>query len=310
MSFSKETKRELCLSEISGDRERYAFAYGMALFSKNFSAGSVSLTTGCKAVAVLYSETLSALTSAIVDISCTLTKRREEKDIYTLSVPDSEDCERIFDYFNHVDNTPSLRINRANIESEECIPYFLRGVFLVCGNVTDPEKDYHMEFVVPHMNLANDLSRLMSEIDIMESEPNVVRRKGSYVVYIKGSDLIADMLAYIGAPMASLDIIQQQIYKSVRNKVNRQINSETANSNKTAAASAKQLRAIGIIKEKRGLGYLSDELRELAELREEYPEYNLRELGEALSTPISRSGVNHRLMKIMEIAEELSETEN
>ncbi len=305
MSFSKETKKELCSSEICDDKGKNSLAYGMALFSKFFSPKAIGFTTGCKAVAVLYSETISSLTSAIVDISCTLTKRREEKDIYTLSVPDSGDCGRVFDYFGHADNVPSLRINRANIESEEYIPYFLRGVFLVCGNVTDPEKDYHMEFVVPHMNLANDLSRLMSEIDIMKSEPNVVRRKGSYVVYIKGSDLIADMLAYIGAPMASLDIIQQQIYKSVRNKVNRQINSETANSNKTAAASAKQLKAIAVIKEKRGLGYLSDELRELAELREEYPEYNLRELGEALSTPISRSGVNHRLMKIMEIAEEL-----
>lgn len=310
MSFSKETKRELCALKISDERKKYAFAYGMALFSKYFSTKAISFTTGCKAVAVLYAETLSALTSAIVETSCTLTKRREEKDIYTLSVPDSEDCGRIFDYFGHVDNTPSLRINRANIESEEYIPYFLRGAFLVCGNVTDPEKDYHMEFVVPHMNLANDLSRLMSEIDIMRNEPSIVRRKGSYIVYLKGSDLIADMLTYIGAPMASLDIIQQQIYKSVRNKVNRQINSETANSNKTAAAAARQLRAIGIIREKRGLGYLSEELRELAQLREENPEYNLRELGEALSTPISRSGVNHRIMKIMEIAQELSETEN
>lgn len=305
MSFSKETKRELCASEILDVKEKNSLAYGMSLFSKFFSPSSVGFTTGCKAVAVLYSEIISELTSAIVDISCTLTKRRDEKDIYTLSVPDSDDCKKIFDYFGHVDNTPSLRINRANIESEELIPYFLRGVFLICGNVSNPEKDYHMEFVVPHMNLANDLRRLMSEVDILKNEPNIVRRKGSYVVYIKGSDLIADMLAYIGAPMASLNIIQQQIYKSVRNKVNRQINSETANSNKTAAASAKQLRAIDVIKKKCGLGYLSDELREIAELREEFPEYNLRELGEALSTPISRSGVNHRLMKIIEIADEL-----
>ncbi len=305
MSFSKETKGELCGLNVSGNREKHALAYGMVLFSKYFSSKTISFTTGCKAVAVLYSETVSSLTSTIVDTLCTFTRRRDEKDIYTLNIPDEGDCAKVFDYFGHTDNTPTLRINRANIDSEEYIPYFLRGVFLVCGNVTDPEKDYHMEFVVPHMNLANDLSRIMSEIDIMKSEPNIVKRKGSYVVYIKGSDLIVDMLTYLGAPMASLNIIQQQIYKSVRNKVNRKINSETANSNKTAAASAKQLMAISIIKEKRGLGYLSDDLRELALLREENPEYNLRELGEALSTPISRSGVNHRLMKIMEIADEL-----
>lgn len=307
MSFSKETKKELCAAEIPNDKARHSLAYGMVLFSKYFSPKNISFTTECKPAAMLYSETVSALTTAIVDISSALTRRGGEKSIYTLSVPDSGDREGIYDYFGHDDNSPSLRINRANIDSEEEIPYFLRGAFLVCGNVTDPEKDYHLEFVVPHMNLANDLSRLISEVDIMKSEPNVVRRKGSYIVYIKGSDFIADMLAYIGASMASIDIIQQQIYRSVRNKVNRQTNSELANIKKTVTAASKQIRAIKIIRETKGLNYLSDELREIAQLREENPEYNLRELGEALSTPISRSGVNHRLMRIMEIASELSE---
>ena len=105
--------------------------------------------------------------------------------------------------------------------------------------------------------------------------------------------------------MASLEIVQQRIYRSLRNKVNRKINSETANSNKTAAAAAKQIRAIERIEKKRGLSSLPDELRELARLRLDNPEYNLRELGEALSTPISRSGVNHRLQRLIEISEEL-----
>ena len=146
---------------------------------------------------------------------------------------------------------------------------------------------------------------MLSETGIITTEPNVVRRKGSYVVYIKGSDNIADLLTYMGAPMSSLELVQRKIYKSVRNKVNRQINSETANSNKTAAAAAKQIIAIEKIKNTKGLEYLSDDLRELALLRLENPEYNLRELGEALSSPISRSGVNHRLMRIIEISQEL-----
>ena len=191
------------------------------------------------------------------------------------------------------------------MEEENSFPFFIRGAFLVCGNVTDPEKDYHLEFAVPHMKLAGDLSRVLSETGIITTEPNVVRRKGSYVVYIKGSDNIADLLTYMGAPMSSLELVQRKIYKSVRNKVNRQINSETANSNKTAAAAAKQIIAIEKIKNTKGLEYLSDDLRELALLRLENPEYNLRELGEALSSPISRSGVNHRLMRIIEISQEL-----
>lgn len=310
MSFSKETKNELCGAEITSDSCRHSLVYGMVLFSKVFTPSALSFTTECRPAAMFYSNTLSSLTSAIVDITVSLTRKGKEKSLFTLSIPDTEDCGRIFDYFGHVRTAPSLRINRSNIEDEECLACFLRGAFLVCGNVTDPEKDYHLEFVVPHMNLANDLSRIISEIDVMPIEPNIVRRKGSYIVYIKGSDCIADMLTYIGAPMSSLEIVQKKIYKSVRNKVNRQINSETANSNKTALAAAKQIKAIETIQKTHGLASLPDELRELAELRLENPEYNLRELGEALSTPISRSGVNHRLTRLMMIAEEISESTN
>ena len=155
------------------------------------------------------------------------------------------------------------------------------------------------------MRLAGDLCRIISETGLVRNEPKAVRRKGSYVVYIKESDVIADLLTYMGAQMSALEIMQRMIYRSIRNKVNRQINSETANSNKTAAAAAKQIAAIEKIEKLKGLNYLSEDLQELARLRLENPEYNLRELGEALNSPISRSGVNHRLMRIIEIAQQL-----
>lgn len=306
MSFSKETKEELCAAKTFTDEQNAALAYGMALFSKNFSTSAISLTTESRAAAMKYSETLSALTGAIIELRVKLTRRGGENSVYTLSVPDKNDCSKIFDRFGHQSSQPSLRINRANIDGEDCMPYFLRGVFLVCGSVTDPEKDYHLEFSVPRKNLAADLEKVISEIEETDAEPRTIVRKGSYVVYIKGSDKIQDMLTYIGAQMSAIDIIQQKMLKSVRNRVNRRINSETANSNKTAAASAKQLQAIELIDEKCGLVSLPEDLREIAELRLENPEFNLRELGEALSVPISRSGVNHRLQRIMSIAEELS----
>lgn len=302
MSFSKDTKQELCRSPIGGEMHRHALVYGMVLFSKDFSESSLSLTTESRPAAQLYSEQISALTSAIVDVSVNLTHKGGEQTVYKLSVPDERDCFRIFDKFGHSAAATSLRINRSNIDDDSCTAYFLRGAFLVCGYVTDPEKDYHLEFVVSKMNLANDLCRLISEIDILGAEPKVIRRKGSYIVYIKGCDCIGDMLAYMGADNACLEILNQKVYRSLRNKVNRQINSETANSNKTAKAAAKQIQAIEHIQKIKGLDYLSDELRELAQLRLDNPEYNLRELGEALHPPISRSGVNHRLARIMEIA--------
>ena len=306
MSFSKETKTEICSATIDTPEYRKAAAYGMALFSRTFSASAVSYTTESRPAAMLYSEIISSMTGAIVEIRVKLTRRGGENSVFTLSVPDKNDCQRIFEYFGHSASRPNLRINRANIENDQCVPYFLRGVFLVCGNVTDPDKDYHLEFVVPHKNLAADLEKLISDIEEIDTEPHTVYRKGSYVVYIKGSDNIEDMLAYIGAGMSSLSIIQSKIFKSVRNRINRKINSETANINKTAEASARQLKAIEIISEKRGLDSLPDELKELAELRMENPEYNLRELGASLSKPLSRSGVNHRLNKLIMISEELS----
>ncbi len=307
MSFCKDTKEELCASKIQSIEQKNALTYGMVLFSRMFGTSAISCTTESRPVAMTYSETVSALTGTIVELSVKLTRRRGENSVFTLSVPDKNVCQQIFEYFGHSKDQPSLRINRGNIDGDECLPFFLRGAFMVCGNVTSPEKDYHLEFVVPHKKLADDLQKLISEINELNAEPHIINRKGSYVIYIKGSENIEDMLTYIGAPMSVLDIIQNKMVKSVRNRVNRRINSETANIKKTANASAKQLRAIELIKTKQGLESLPDELRELAQLRIDNPEYNLRELGEALSAPISRSGVNHRLQRIMEIAEGLRE---
>ena len=305
MSFSKETKSELCSANIFNKEQKIAQVYGMVLFSRTFSNSNISFSTESRSVATLYSQELSALTNTIVDLNVKLIRKGGETNVYTLSVPDTNDCAKIFDFFGHVQNQINLRINRANIEDDECIKYFLRGAFLVCGNVTSPTKDYHLEFVVPYKRLASDLETIISEIREIDIHPKIVRRKGNYVVYIKGCDNVTDIITYIGGQMSAIEVIQNNIYKSVRNKINRKINSETANLKKTALASAIQLKAINIIQSKKGLEYLPDELKEVAQIRIEYPEYNLREIGAALQVPISRSGVNHRIQRILKIAEEL-----
>ena len=276
------------------------------LFSRIFSENNISLSTESHSVAVLYANELSALTNTIVDLNVKLTRRGGEKNIYTLSVPDTNDCKKIFDFFGHSKDQINLRINRANIDDDECIRYFLRGAFLACGNVTSPTKDYHLEFVVPYKKLASDLETIISEIREIDIHPKTIQRKGNYIVYIKECENIIDILAYIGGQMSAIEIIQNNIYKSVRNDINRKINSETANLKRTALASALQIKAINIIKQKKGLGYLPETLREVAQIRLEYPEYNLREIGTALQVPISRSGVNHRMQRILQIADELS----
>ena len=307
MSFSKETKSELCSAPVFTNEYKIAEVYGMVLFARTFSMNDISFSTESRAAAGAFSQMLSSLTETIVDMNVRLTRRGGATNIYTLSVPDSNDCRKICQFFGHSSNQPNLRINRANIDDDECVKYFLRGAFLVCGSVTSPEKEYHLEFVVPHKKLSEDLQKIISEINELAISPKIVRRKGNYIVYIKGSENVTNTITYMGGQMSAIEIIQNNIYKSVRNAVNRKTNSETKKKKKTALASAKQIQAINIIKNKRGLEHLPDDLREIALIRLEFPEYNLREIGAALKEPLTRSGVNHRIQRILEIAEELSD---
>jgi len=306
MSFSKETKSELCTAPVFTTEYKIAEVYGMVLFARTFSPNEISFSTESHAAAGAFSQMLSSLTETIIDMNVRLTRRGGEKNIYTLCVPDTNDCRKIYRFFGHSANQPNLRINRANIDDDECVRYFLRGAFLVCGSVTSPEKEYHLEFVVPHKKLSDDLQKIISEITELNISPKIVRRKGNYIVYIKGSENVTNTITYMGGQMSAIEIIQNNIYKSVRNAVNRKTNSETANLKKTALASAKQTQAINLIKAKLGLEQLPDDLREIALIRLEFPEYNLREIGAALKEPLTRSGVNHRIQRILEIAEELS----
>ena len=163
-------------------------------------------------------------------------------------------------------------------------------------------KSYHAEFCVPHKNLASDLSNILREVTECRFTPKTVLRGGNYVVYFKGSEQICDLLTYTGAPLQAMEIMGTKAVKQVRNNINRSVNGEVANIRKVASAATKQLEAINKIKRTRGLESLPDDLREIAVLRLENPEMSLRDLGANLSTPISRSGANHRMQRLMDYA--------
>ncbi|MBW7573619.1 DNA-binding protein WhiA [Caproiciproducens faecalis] len=303
MSFASETKTELCQAVPQNSCCRKAECYGMLLFGRSFSGNSVSLTTENSSAAHRAAQLTAETVGVFVDISTSLLRRKERKSAFTVSVSGDGQRETVLAYFGHTDKEIHLRINRANMENDCCACAFLRGVFLSCGTVSDPQKDYHLEFVVPFMNLAKDLSSFISEIYELDLQPGLLNRKGSYVVYIKGSEHVADFLTYMGAGKAAMSLMQTKMLKEVRNNVNRKTNFETANLDKTASAAAEQIVAIEkIIRSAGGLSTLPEELRELAVLRCRYPEMSLRELGAMLSDPLSRSGVNHRLQRIMDIA--------
>lgn len=193
-------------------------------------------------------------------------------------------------------------VNPLLIKNVCCRRAFLRGAYLCIGSMSDPEKSYHLEFVCVHLPQAMQLQEVLRDFEI---EAKIVRRKKYYVVYIKEGSGIVELLGVMEASVSLMNFENLRILKEMRNSINRRVNCEAANITKTVNASAKQIEDIKIICETCGLSQLPDNLREMAEIRLEYPDATLKELGGYLSPPVGKSGVNHRLRKISEIAEKM-----
>lgn len=191
---------------------------------------------------------------------------------------------------------------KGTLKEQCCRRAFLRGAYLCVGSMSNPGKSYHLEFDCIDEKEADLLLELTAAFDI---PAKVARRKKYYVVYIKEGSAICDMLNIMGAHVSLMDFENHRIVKEVRNSVNRKVNCETANIAKTVNAAAGQVRDIMLIQERTGLSELPKNLREIAQLRLEYQEATLQELGELLTPPVGKSGVNHRLRKLSEIAESM-----
>ena len=185
-----------------------------------------------------------------------------------------------------------------------CKRAFLRGAFLMTGSVNDPAKSYHLEFHINGDEYAAALSDSLSELteDIRTS-----CRKDSRLIYFKDSQVIADILAAMGAGVSVLNYENARIVNETRGRINRRVNCEVGNLKKSANAGINQINSIRIIEKKMGIDNLPEHLREIAKLRLENPESSLVELGSRLSTPLGKSGVNHRLQKLVEIAGNLND---
>ena len=193
-------------------------------------------------------------------------------------------------------------VNSLLVKNSCCQRAFLRGAFLCIGSVSAPEKGYHLEFVCTEEEKAKQLQSIMAGFDI---ESRIVLRKKYFVVYMKEGKAIVDLLNVMEAHVALMNLENLRILKEVRNSVNRRVNCEAANISKTVEAAGRQIEDILFIKENHGLKDLPQNLREVAELRLEYPEIPLKELGELLVPSVGKSGVNHRLRKLSEIAQKL-----
>lgn len=208
---------------------------------------------------------------------------------------------KLMDVDGSIDRKNAL-VNMTAINNMCCKRAFLRGTFLAGGSISDPEKSYHFEIVASAMRNADQIMNVIKSFDL---DAKIVERRQSYVVYLKEGSQIVDMLNIMGAYVSLMDMENLRVLKEVRNSVNRQVNCETANLGKTISAAVKQIEDINYIKETVGLESLNDGLFEIAKLRLEFPDIPLKELGTKLYPEVGKSGVNHRLRKIGQIADEL-----
>jgi hypothetical protein len=195
-----------------------------------------------------------------------------------------------------------LHINFGLLEEDCCRASFLRGVFFAGGSITDPLKRYHLELTTSHSQASRELEALLRECGY---PPKSLARNGSFITYFKQSHQIEDFLTLIGAPVAALNLMSAKLEKDLRNSVNRRLNCDSANLDKTVEAAQEQMEAIRKLQNVGLLEQLPDKLQLTAALRLENPELTLSELAEEFDPPVTKSCLNHRLRKIMELAKDL-----
>ncbi len=304
MSFGYELKKELSQNIAKSEGAKSAQLYGMLLFCDVFSKEQIFLSTENENVITVFCELLSEVIGVLPKLNLAEHGTLKNVILYSAKITDLGEIDRIRRFYSFKPND-GRRINEyIDKVNAEDMPFFICGAYLSCGNVTDPQKGYHIEFVTESDEICDDLHILVSGYIATAKKSH---RKGHAIVYIKDSEEIEDLVTFMGATQCTMEIINAKILKDVRNRVNRLTNCDNANLDKTVTASIKQIEDIKLIFKNAGEEGLPEHLIELAHLRLENPEASLNELGEMLSTPISRSGINHRLKKISEIAEKYKE---
>lgn len=291
MSFSSDVKKELCTIGDISENEAAAMLYGLFYAGRTLDGKAAIQTENADLLAAA-----KTLCERVFPNEKTETKRlvKNGNSLYTFRVK-SRKFSEVFGDFSSINNAV---VSGNDADSGA----FLRGIFVSCGSVTDPNKEYHLEIILPE----NDRTELLRAfLDEHGMPPKITARWKNNVLYFKVSEIIEDFLTYIGAGSHALEIMQVKIEKDIRNRANRCVNCDSANLDKTVAASEKSRRDIETIYELLGEENLSAELRETARLRLENPESSLSELCGLHSKPLSRSGLNHRLKKLAKIAQEL-----
>ena len=296
MSFSGEVKRELCRVGLGRACCARAEAYGVLLYCNTFTAQELRIITECEEFAIRLPELFDrAFGGLSFDRMPTALEQK-----YIFQINDGEKLERIIDAFGFdARQSPVFHINFGLLEEDCCRAAFLRGAFLAGGSVTDPNKRYHLELETSHAQASRELQALLTD---MGQQPKQVARGGYQVTYFKNSDQIEDLLTLMGAPLSAMALMNTRAEKELRNGVNRRVNCESANLDKAVDAAQEQLEAIRRLYELGRVEDLSPQLKETVILRETYPELTLSQLAEEFDPPVTKSCLNHRLRKLVELS--------
>ena len=313
MSFSADVKDEV--SRVISTARHCRIAELAAIFSM---CGSVMISANDNyAIKITTENVLVArkfykLVKMVFEVNAEITikpgKKLNKGNIYTIIIRKNDSAVKILKAFRILDENMNIQGNvvTGNLLTQQacCKRAFIRGAFMASGSISDPARFYHFEIVCDCEEKAVQLRDMINSFDL---NAKVVMRKKNYVVYIKEGSQIVDILNVMEAPLALMNLENVRILKEMRNSINRKVNCETANINKTVNAATRQIEDILYIKKKVGFGELNESLEEIARLRIENPDLSLVELGALLSKPIGKSGVNHRLRKLSQIANNLRE---
>ncbi len=295
MSFAGDVKTELCRASISRKCCAQAECYGILLYCNTFTSGEVRVITENEA----FAQRLPLILKKALKLSFDRLPDGEGKHIFSITHPNK--LAAIQHQFGGDAKSLALHINFGVLEENCCRNAFLRGAFLAGGSVTDPRKGYHLELATSHLSVSREMVALMRE---MELEPKSAQRKGNAVIYFKQSDRIEDLLTAIGAPISAMEVMNAKLEKDLRGSVNRRVNCDAANLDKAVEAAMTQVEAIRKLEAGGQLTLLPDKLRETARLRLEHPEDTLSQLAEQYDPPITKSALNHRLRKLVELGRE------
>ena len=289
-SFSQKTKEYICKIDAGELCCSEAEMMGILMFAGRFKGEDVRVSLENRESV----ERFSVLAELCLGVA---TKVETLKNSFFCVLNDKRFLEKIIEF-----ETSEKGFEEMTAKNECCREAFFRGAFLGGGTIVDPQKNYNMEFVTPSKKICDGFKKLL---DSMNLPFRIVKKRNSFVLYTKNSEIICDALAYMGAFSAQMEVLNVKIEREVRNDITRTSNGETANMDKVITAAIRQIRAIEKIDEQLGLDNIDEELREVANLRRDNKDMSLEQLGKQLTPPLSKSGVNHRIKRILAIADEL-----